>query len=404
MEEQTIPQKRCTKCKKEYPATTEYWYRNKRKDDDGLRSQCKECTSKKSKERQNHPEPTDETLMKRCTGPCGKEYPANVKYWHRNIRHKDGLMNKCKECRNKEAETYRSRAEVQEYRKAYGNAYRSHPEMQERNKVYQRAYHSRPEVQERQRAYRSRTDVREHRRAYRSRTEIREHESNYRRVYHSRPEVQERQRAYRRTYHSRPEVQERRRAYQKAYRSRPEARERKITRDRAYYARPEIQERRKAYLSRPDVQEHNKNRHKAYYARPEIQERQRAYLSRPEIQEHRKAWHKAHYSRPEVQVNHRIHSHTRRARNRAVKGTHSPQQIKEQLKRQQHKCYYCKKRLQKAKGKYIYHIEHTFPLSRVAGTDIPANSIDYIVLACPACNMSKHDKFPWEWPEGGRLC
>jgi hypothetical protein len=40
----------------------------------------------------------------------------------------------------------------------------------------------------------------------------------------------------------------------------------------------------------------------------------------------------------------------------------------------------------------------------VVGTDIPANSIDYLVLSCPTCNLSKGDKFPWEWLDGGRLC
>jgi HNH endonuclease len=101
----------------------------------------------------------------------------------------------------------------------------------------------------------------------------------------------------------------------------------------------------------------------------------------------------------------RIHAYmrNREARKKAVLGAHTPEQIQDQLKRQKHKCYYCQKQLQKVEGKYVYHVEHTFPLSRVAGTDIPANSIDYLVLACPHCNTSKKDKFPWEWPEGGRL-
>jgi hypothetical protein len=93
----------------------------------------------------------------------------------------------------------------------------------------------------------------------------------------------------------------------------------------------------------------------------------------------------------------------RRARKRSVAGTHTPEQIQDQLKRQKHKCYYCQKRLQKVKGKHIYHIDHTFPLSRVAGTDIPANDISYLVLTCPACNLAKGNKFPWEFWEGGRL-
>src|SRR6266581_1000839 len=91
------------------------------------------------------------------------------------------------------------------------------------------------------------------------------------------------------------------------------------------------------------------------------------------------------------------------SRKQAVLGNHTPEQIQEQLHRQKRKCYYCHDRLKKIKGNYIYHVDHTFPLSRVAGTDIPANDIAYLVITCPTCNKSKSDKFPWEFFEGGRL-
>lgn len=39
---QTITTKRCAKCKEEFPATTEYFYRDKNMRD-GLYSQCKKC-------------------------------------------------------------------------------------------------------------------------------------------------------------------------------------------------------------------------------------------------------------------------------------------------------------------------------------------------------------------------
>jgi hypothetical protein len=93
-------------------------------------------------------------------------------------------------------------------------------------------------------------------------------------------------------------------------------------------------------------------------------------------------------------------------RSKGVSGTHTPEQIRDQLKRQKGRCYYAAcghAKFEKVNDKYIYHIEHTYPVSRVAGTDIPANSIDYLVLACPACNRAKGNKFPWEFPEGGRL-
>lgn len=95
-----------------------------------------------------------------------------------------------------------------------------------------------------------------------------------------------------------------------------------------------------------------------------------------------------------------------RARKRGIAGTHTPAQITEQLKRQRYRCYYAAcghAKFKKIKGKHVFHVEHTYPLSRVAGSAIPANSMDYLVLACPTCNISKGNKFPWEWVEGGRL-
>lgn len=95
-----------------------------------------------------------------------------------------------------------------------------------------------------------------------------------------------------------------------------------------------------------------------------------------------------------------------RARERGIAGTHTPEQIEEQFKRQKGRCYYAAcgyAKFKKIKGKYVFHVEHTYPLSRVVGSAIPANSIDYLVLACPTCNISKGNKFPWEWVEGGRM-
>ena len=100
----------------------------------------------------------------------------------------------------------------------------------------------------------------------------------------------------------------------------------------------------------------------------------------------------------------------RHARKKAISGTHTAAQIAEQLKRQKYRCYYAacgfakfERIKENGTWKYDYEVEHTFPISRVAGTDIPANEMSYLVLACPTCNGSKGKKFPWEWIEGGRL-
>src|SRR5947209_1271383 len=71
-------------------------------------------------------------------------------------------------------------------------------------------------------------------------------------------------------------------------------------------------------------------------------------------------------------------------------------------KRQHYACYYCFRKFEKRKDRtYIYHLDHTVPISRTDFT--PRNDASYVVLACPHCNQHKSDKLPHEWPEGGRL-
>ncbi len=180
-------------------------------------------------------------------------------------------------------------------------------------------------------------------------------------------------------------------AKRKVYNSRPRARERHNAHNKTYRSRPEIQEKerahKKAYESIPERQEYRRTLKKSYRSQPEVKARlKKSYKGLPEMQE---KW--------------RIRSATRQARKKAIQGSHTPAQIQDLLKRQRHKCYYCHNKFEKRKEKYIYHVDHTFPLSRVAGTDIPANDISYLVLTCPTCNVKKNNKFPWEFPEGGRL-
>ncbi len=227
----------------------------------------------------------------------------------------------------------------------------------------------------------------------------------------SETEARERRKASQKAHIAKPEVQERRKAYKKEYRSRPGVREHEQARQKAYLEQPGIKEHRRAnrkiYQDRPEIQEKLQAYGADYRSRPEIQKREQArrkvYRSDPKTQERERAERKEYYSRPEVKDKYRVHSLHRRALKKSIGGSHTPEQIQDQLRRQTGKCYYCRTRLNSVEGKCIYQIEHTFPISRVAGTDIPANSIDYIVLACPTCNMSKSDRFPWEFPEGGRL-
>lgn len=234
-------------------------------------------------------------------------------------------------------------------------------------------------------------------------------------TWRQRPEVRERLATRHRNYLQRPEVQAHRRAYKhEYYRNNPDYRKRKLAHDKAYRDDPKnhdrILARKRSYSHRPDVRAHRLRHGKVFRSHPEnharklVQDQQ--YRNRPGYREYRHRYLKDYVSRPGYSDRIRMYGANRRALKRAVAGTYTPSQIAELLKRQRYRCYYAAcgyAKFKKVKGKYLYHIDHTFPLSRVAGTDIPANNIEYLVLTCEHCNETKSNKFPWEWPEGGKL-
>jgi len=83
----------------------------------------------------------------------------------------------------------------------------------------------------------------------------------------------------------------------------------------------------------------------------------------------------------------------RDALKRNAEGCHSAADIQQQYKAQKGKCYYCGVKVGKT-----YHVDHVIPLSRGG-----SNGIENLVIACPGCNLSKKDKLPHEWVQGGRL-
>ncbi len=209
-----------------------------------------------------------------------------------------------------------------------------------------------------------------------------------RHAYHQ-PEVHARRLAHHKAFYHQPEVKIRK----KAYRNRPEVRRRKIAYLTEYNRRLDRQEQRQAYF-------------KEYNARPERKERQRVYANRLEVREHKHVYNQAYNRSSDGHIHVIASKRNRKARKKLVLGSHSPAQIRDMLQRHRYRCYFCRTKLRKDSKKsygYDFHVEHTFPLSRVAGTDIPANDISYLVPACPTCNSKKKDKSPWEWPEGGRL-
>ena len=180
-------------------------------------------------------------------------------------------------------------------------------------------------------------------------------------------------------------------------------------RHKTWYQSPQGQECTRTY-----TQEHSEelNEYRREYRKTHRDE-ELAYKRQyhDEHKEEEKAYTKAVRSTPEGKLKRRIEAHTRRANERAVAGEHSPEEILEQLKRQKYKCYYAacghskfpKVKNDNGEWEYEYHVDHTYPISRIVGTDIPGNDMGYLVLTCGYCNVHKWSKFPWEWPEGGRL-
>ena len=90
-----------------------------------------------------------------------------------------------------------------------------------------------------------------------------------------------------------------------------------------------------------------------------------------------------------------VHTHNRRKWAKQNGGRFTAEDLKvirkgQTDKRGQVRCWYCGKPMQK------WHIDHRVPLSR-GGSNAPGN----LCLACPECNLSKHNKLPTEY--AGRL-
>lgn len=95
----SIPQKRCSKCKQHFPATLEY-FRKASKEKSGLTSRCKSCLDEWYENNKGR-EWTSELLVDNPTRACTKckrMFPATPEYFRRNTINKIGLSVLCKEC------------------------------------------------------------------------------------------------------------------------------------------------------------------------------------------------------------------------------------------------------------------------------------------------------------------
>lgn len=160
---------------------------------------------------------------------------------------------------------------------------------------------------------------------------------------------------------------------------------------RVYYAanKEKVLAKNRAYYAAN--KEHHDAITRAWYEanKEQHKERSRRYrlVHRDHLRERAAAWRAAH---PEIVRNYTLRY---RARKQAAEGTHTAADIRAQYEQQNGRCYYCGCKVDDS-----YHVDHVVPLSR-GGTNWPDN----LVIACRHCNVSKHNKLPHEWPEGGRL-
>ena len=106
-------------CVRELPATTEFFYK-KKNGKFGVRGKCKECYNKRQKEKNNPPN-EDSNIKKTCTD-CNKEFPATLEFFHKNKSCKFGVAAECKECSNKKLKQWQK--DNKDKRREYGKEYK----------------------------------------------------------------------------------------------------------------------------------------------------------------------------------------------------------------------------------------------------------------------------------------
>lgn len=167
-----------------------------------------------------------DTPRKQCTKPgCRQWYPATTEFFSRDKNRKDGLFPQCKLCQRAYHKVHSSLPEVQEHRRAYLQVYYSLPGKREHHRAYNKSYYSLPEHREQNRVYCSfyYSQPENHRRmriyakVHSQLPEVQERERARGKAHRGRPEVQSKQKAYLKTYgpiyRSQPENQDRGRVY-----------------------------------------------------------------------------------------------------------------------------------------------------------------------------------------------
>jgi hypothetical protein len=111
-----VQQKRCSRCKQSFPATPEFFYRNKHTKD-GFQWECKTCQKGSSKTAlkayhaklkltaQNRRDAASSSA-KACS-KCGVVYPSTTDFFYKSDIGKDGLLTSCKACHGAKCKEWR---------------------------------------------------------------------------------------------------------------------------------------------------------------------------------------------------------------------------------------------------------------------------------------------------------
>lgn len=174
--------------------------------------------------------------------------------------------------------------------------------------------------------------------------------------------------------------------------------------DRAKYWEDPVKHAEKNKQWRTKNLEYNRQRTRDYYHANKDKERARHSRwrkERPEVRrasmrrflnnhpDYRKKKDAEYSKRPKYIEIRRAASRRRKARKRGAIGTFTTADIRQIYEMQKGRCWYCQCDISEG-----YHIDHRIPLSR-GGTNWPNN----LVLTCPHCNLSKHNKLPHEWSD-----
>jgi len=108
--------KTCSKCKREFPKTLDYFYKSTSRPD-GLTCQCKECASNKKifgiqkdnkqnkKEKKENNKVNNDLYLEndgyKICKKCERKLPADIDHFYKRNNTKDGFVNNCKECEGK---------------------------------------------------------------------------------------------------------------------------------------------------------------------------------------------------------------------------------------------------------------------------------------------------------------